>query len=133
MSRTTSLWLVTTVARLRALLGEDIDEDEQKRRFYKALLHVPWLRSGVRGAILRELGSSLREEQGRYARGHAQILRHLIKQEETRIRESGERPRGGISNAATVKVAERFGMEPETMTKQIRRRLKPKEQVRRHK
>ena len=73
------LWLEATVERLRHLLGKDIDEDEQKRRFYRILLHIGWLPSGVRGAVLRELGSSLRQEQSGYARGYAQILRHLIK------------------------------------------------------
>jgi hypothetical protein len=131
MSRPKSDWLAATITRLRLLIGKD--EDEQRRHLYKALLHIDWLPSGVRSAILRELGSGLRQEQNRYAKGHAQILRHLIKEEETQIRKSGERPRGGISNAAITKVAERFGVEPETMTRQIRRKLKPKRQIRRPK
>jgi hypothetical protein len=122
MSRTKPLWLATTAERLRRLLAEDIDEDEQKRRFYQALLHIAWLPSKVRGAILRELGSSLRQEQGRYAKGHAQVLRHLIKEEEMRIRESGERPRGGVHNAAVEEVAKRFKLDPNSMERQLRRK-----------
>jgi hypothetical protein len=122
MSRKKPLWLEATVERLRHLLGKDIDEDEQKRRFYRILLHIGWLPSGVRGAVLRELGSSLRQEQSGYARGYAQILRHMIKETEARIRKNGERPRGGVHNAAVREVAERFHLDPDSMERQLRRK-----------
>jgi hypothetical protein len=125
-------WLAASIVRLRLLIGKD--EDEQKRRFYEALLRIDWLPSRVRGVILRELGSSLRQQQQGYAKGCALIRRHQIEEAKTRLRESGERRRGGLHNPAVDEVANRLGIESESLKRQLRRTLKPeslKKQLRR--
>jgi hypothetical protein len=122
------LWLEVSVGRLRLLIGKD--EDEQKRGLYEALLHIGWLPSRFRGAILRELGSSLRQQQQGYAKGYALIRRHLIKEAKARLRKQGERRRGGIHDAAVDEVAKRFGVKPGTLKKQLQRQ---KNKQQRHK
>ena len=113
------LWLEATVVRLRLLIGQD--EADQKRRLYEALLHIDWLPSRFRGAILRELDSSLRQQQDGYAKRFALIWRHLITEAEDRMREKGERPPGGIHDAAVDEIAERFGIGFDALKKRLQR------------
>ena len=44
------------------MLMEYVDDEATQKRFYEALLKLPWLAPKVRAAIMRELGRSQREE-----------------------------------------------------------------------
>jgi hypothetical protein len=114
-------WLAATVTRLRLLIGKGADEAEQKRRFYEALLHIPWLPSRFRSAILKELGSSLRKQQRDFKRVETLALRFMINEAKARMQKQGRRERGGIHDAAVREIAQMVGMTPEALTKQLQR------------
>jgi hypothetical protein len=111
MTGNRSDWLVATVLRLRPLIGKE--EDEQRRRFYQALLRIDWLPSTVRGPILKELGTSRRQQQRDRARAQDLLWRHLI----NKAREEGR-----TRDEAIAEIAERLGIEPESVEKQLQRR-----------
>ena len=49
----------------RPVLMEYVDDEATQKRFYEALLKLPWLAPKVRNAIMWELGRSQREEDVR--------------------------------------------------------------------
>ena len=53
----------------RPVLMEYVDDEATQKRFYEALLKLPWLAPEVRNAIMRELGRSQREEDGKDREG----------------------------------------------------------------
>ena len=85
------------------------NEDERKL-FYTALLQIPWLAKGVRRAIHTELGSSPVQHQRAIKGAEIMELRELVEAAEARMRKNGERPRGGIHDAALDEVAELKGL-----------------------
>jgi len=94
------------------------NEDERKR-FYRACLQIPWLASGVRSAILRELGTSPRQYQRTFKQTENEMLREMVNEERARLR--GKRPRGGVDDAAYAKVARAEGMTVEALRKRLQR------------
>jgi hypothetical protein len=109
--------------RRAVLLVEDASEDEQKR-FYEALLTIPWLAPRVRYAVAKETGRPVHERQSDYEHGQAMALDWLIKERKKRLQ--GQRPRGGIRGKAFEEVAEEQGMQPETIKKYLQRHKRPK-------
>ena len=73
----------------RPMLMEYIDDEATQKRFYEALLKLPWLAPKVRNAIMWELGRSQREERDRAARSRAPA----------RARHYRRPDRGGITSA----------------------------------
>ena len=93
-----------------------------QKRFYEALLKLPWLAPEVRNAIMRELGRSHREEDIRIEEARTWTLRHEVSEVEARMRANGERPpRGDIHTAAVEEVAETADIKPEALMKRIQR------------
>jgi hypothetical protein len=107
------LWLEATIAQLLDLAGKDTGEDDRRRRLYEVLLRIDWLPSKVRGPILKELGASLRQQRRDDARLRVLFWRHLINKawEEGRTRDE-----------AIAEIAERVGIEPESVEKELQRR-----------
>jgi hypothetical protein len=101
-------------------MGKDTNEDERKR-FYKALLEIDWLPANLRSAILRELGSSLRKQNRGFKQGETLALRHMINEAKARMRKQGERKKGGIHDAAVAEIAEGTGFTVEALRKQLQR------------
>ena len=101
-------------------MDKHTNEDDRKR-FYKALLKIDWLPSSIRGGIQKELGSSLRKQKHDFKHGETVALRHMIKETKARLRKQGERKRGGIYDAAVAEVAERTGVTVEALKKQLQR------------
>ena len=90
----------------RPVLMEYVDDEATQKRFYEALLKLPWLAPEVRNAIMRELGRSQREEDVRTEKARTWALRHEVREVEARMRANGERPpRGDIHTAAVEEVA----------------------------
>ena len=106
----------------RPVLMEYVDDEATQKRFYEALLKLPWLAPKVRNAIMRELGRSQREEDGRIEKARTWTLRHEVNEVESRMHANGERPpRGDIHTAAVEEVAETADIKPEALMKRIQR------------
>ena len=58
----------------RPVLMEYVDDEATQKRFYEALLKLPWLAPKVRNAIMRELGGSQREEDVRIEKARTWTL-----------------------------------------------------------
>jgi len=74
----------------RPMLMEYVDDEATQKRFYEALLKLPWLAPEVRNAIMRELGRSQREEVVRTEKARTWALRHEVREVEARMRANGE-------------------------------------------
>jgi hypothetical protein len=108
------------VLRPTVFMDDDVGEDEQKR-FYKSLLKIRWLAPNVRYAVMMELGLSLREQRRQYEKGRTAALHYSVKEAKERMRKNGERPRGGIHEAAVAEIAQRQGMTAAALKKHFQR------------
>ena len=98
--------------------------DDEKKTFYKALLKISWLPPTIRRAVMNELGLSLRAQKNDFNIGWLAVVRHSIAEEKARLKNAGERPRGGIHEAAMEKVAAWQGLKVETLKKRLKNRKK---------
>ena len=73
-------------------------------------------------AVMNELGLSLRAEKNAFNQGWVIAARHSIEKEKARLKNAGERPRGGIHESAMEKVAANQGLELETLKKRLQNR-----------
>jgi hypothetical protein len=105
----------------RSILVNPNASTDELKRVYEALLEIHSLAPKIRGAIMQELGRSLRTENIRIEEGRTIALRHMIGEVEARMRSSGERPRGGIRAAAIAEVAEQAGLTVEALIQRIKR------------
>jgi hypothetical protein len=92
-----------------------------QRTVYWALLRFRWLAPKVLNAIVTELGMSVRQEKRRGAQRQAKYLQAEIAEQKRRMRENGERPQGGIHDAAVARVAKRRGRTPDALVQQLKR------------
>jgi hypothetical protein len=88
---------------------------------YAALLQIPWLSQSVRNAIVHELGMSPRVEQRRVNHIQARIFQEVIDEIKRRMRKAGERPQGGVHEAAVGKAAKVFDMSVDALKQQLAR------------
>jgi hypothetical protein len=124
----TKLWTVALVPLLarksfQIIFMARINPNKDERKlFYTALLQIDWLPDTLRSAILRELGSSLRQHKREFKRSEIVELRHLVDAAKARMRKNGERPKGGIDDAALDEVAEQQGLSSgAALKKQLQR------------
>ena len=75
----------------------------------------------LRHAIAVELGISLQRQQRDAADKKMEEVKRGIEKIKARMRSNGERPRGGIHQAALDETAERRGIDPERLAQQIKR------------
>jgi hypothetical protein len=114
-----------------------IDQDcvnEDRERFYNALLKINWLAPKIRYAILKELGLSQQEQNRQIEEAVTTTLRHMIAETQERLRRNGQRPRGGVRAQAIAEIAESQGMSVEALERRLERnvrRQRLKEQARR--
>ena len=101
-----------------------IDDNDGRRSFYEALLKIKWLPSTIRRAVMRELGQSLQKHKRSIEDARTVTLEFLVKQCKAQMRANGERPQGGIHEAAVAQVATSQGMSPEALKQRITRRKK---------
>ena len=88
------------------------------RRFYRELLKLPWLSARMRSAVKAELSGSVREHNRQVRHDVNSTLRLMINETETRLRKQRKK---GVHDAAVADIAERFGIEPETLKKRLQR------------
>jgi hypothetical protein len=104
------------------LISVEESDEAKRKRFYEALLELPWLAPRVRVAVMRTLGRSQRDAKVAYGEGMTRALKFRVDEAEARMRANGDRPpRGGFYSAAVEDVADAIGMKSETVERRIRR------------
>ena len=101
-----------------------IDDEDGRRSFYEALLKIQWLPSAIQRPVMQLLGQSLRKHKRSFEDGRTVALEFLVKERKAQMRANGERPQGGIHDAAVAQVATSRGMSPEALKQRITRRKK---------
>ena len=99
----------------------DNDRNGLRRSFYEALLKIEWLPPTIRGAVMKELGQSLQKHKNSIEDARTATLESLVEECIEQMRANGERPRGGIRDAAIAKVTARHGMSTEAYMRRISR------------
>ncbi len=97
------------------------DSEDERKRFYKGLLEIPWLPPTIRRPVMAELGLSLRKQKRGYEEGRTAALRCLIKERKECLQKQGERPRGGIHEQAIADIAREQGMTVDALKKRLQR------------
>jgi hypothetical protein len=99
-----------------------VDDAVEQKRFYEALLELPWLAPKIRVEIMRTLGCAQRAQATKIRRGATAVFKLEVNEVVARMHANGERPpRGDIRTAAIEEVAERIGMKPEALAKRLQR------------
>ena len=98
-----------------------IDDDDGRRSFYEALLKIQWLPSAIRAAVMKVLDQSLQKHKRSIEDARTVTLEFLVKECKAQMRANGERPQGGIHDAAVAQVATSQGMSPEALKQRITR------------
>jgi hypothetical protein len=101
-----------------------IDDEDGRRSFYEALLKIQWLPSEIQSAVMKLLGQTLRQHKRFLEDGRTVAVEFLLQKRKARMRAHGERPQGGIHDAAVAQVASSQGMSPEALRQRITRRKK---------
>jgi hypothetical protein len=94
---------------------------EEQQRFYRAVIDLPWLAPKVRYAVMKELRLSLREQNIRIERAWTVAFRYQIADVKQRMRRNGERPPGGVHEAALAEVAKRNKMAVDALKQRLAR------------
>jgi hypothetical protein len=110
-----------TVRQEQSALMEDIRDEAGQGYAYEVLLDIPWLAPKVRTAIMNELGRSQRAQNEAIEYARTVTLRHLVEETAARMRANGERPRGGVHEAAITTVAANAGMDAQTLKQRFKR------------
>ncbi len=93
----------------------------EQRQLYELLLEMEWLPPALRRVIMAELGLSLRDQKRRIKEAETITLRQLVKEREQAMRAQGQRPQGGVHEAAATEITERRGMKPPALKQRLRR------------
>jgi hypothetical protein len=95
------------------MLPDDGSRDERKA-FYESILAKPWLPPKVRRAVKEALDRS----EAAYSKlEFANALWTFVGAEKLVMKNNGERPRGGVHEAAVKEIAGEAGMTPATLKK----------------
>lgn len=94
----------------RPVLMPYANDAVEQKRFYEALLELPWLAPSIRRLVLKQLGRSQRAENVEYERGRTLAMRAMINERKAAMKKKGERPRGGIHEAAIAAIANEQGL-----------------------
>jgi hypothetical protein len=90
--------------------------------FHQVLLQLPWLSPQMRRAIKVELSGGVREYERQLKHSETQVLRWLVNEAKARMRKNGERPKGGIHDAAIDEVSDQVGKRSgDALRKQLQR------------
>ena len=96
---------------------------EERKLFYEALLQLKWIAPKVRYAVMYELSRDLRKEKTQINRAVTITMQIEVAEVEASMRKNEERPSKGttIRGAAIDEVAERHGLDFDTLKKQFER------------
>jgi hypothetical protein len=98
---------------------------------YWALLEIQWFPPGARSALAAKLGLPLQKHNTKIQDAQTVTWFLMLTEIKTRMRENGERPRGGIDAAALTELAEETGEEVSTITQAFYRFSHPEQEQRR--
>ena len=107
------------------LVSYQEDTEDNRNAFYAALLEIPWLAPKVRNAIVRELGRSPREEDVGIERARNLTMRMMINERKELMRKNGDRPRGGVHEAAVAAIAHEQGLSVSALKWRLRGLKRP--------
>jgi hypothetical protein len=102
------------------LIANDATADEQ-RRLYETLREMKWLPPKARSAFQQALGSTLRKQKFDDEARRIMFLLHRVNKVKERIKKDGQRPKGGIHEAAHEEVAAGEGITVAALKKQLQR------------
>ena len=89
---------------------------------YEALLELTWLAPGIRRAVMKALGRSLRAQKVGVEYARTATLKVMVDEAVARMLINSEKPpKGDIRTAAVEEVAERAGIEAEALKKRLQR------------
>jgi hypothetical protein len=103
------------------LITIDTADEAEQRRVYEALLELRWITPEIRRAVLHALGRSPQAQNASRGRGQTWALRHLVDEVEGRMRANGPEPYGGYRTCALQEVAQKIGMNPQTLQQRFNR------------
>jgi hypothetical protein len=72
-----------------------VDNPAKRKRFYEALIELPWLAPEVRVAVMRTLHRSQRYAEVQYRKGATAVYKLEVDETAARMRANGERPPRG--------------------------------------
>ena len=90
-------------------------------RFHRELIHMPWLSPRMRCAIKEETCGSVSQYNRQVKHVETLALRVQVDAVKARMRKNGERPNGGIEDAARDEVAEQ--QDPPTSGDALKKRF----------
>jgi hypothetical protein len=88
----------------------------ERATFYETILGLPWLPSGVRAAVMQELGLSLRKQNERDEEARTEMLRFVFEWYKKELQQIKTQPRGEAAMEYTASIG---GMTPETLKKRF--------------
>ena len=98
-------------------MSQDVKTADRKR-FYEALLNIPWLAPEIRRAVMKQLGRSPHAENAAEAAGWKLMMEHMIGEVEAEVhKKTGKRSRGAVID----RIADRTGVSSETLRKRLQR------------
>ena len=103
----------------------DAKSEEERKRFYEALLEIEWLARDVRNAVMWALGRSPQKAQKDYRDGRTIALQHRV--DELTFKDEQGRPVRGSKTFSMKEVAEYAGITDVDTLKRRFTRLKGKQ------
>src|SRR5262245_33984951 len=73
----------------RPVLMRYVDNPADRKRFYEALLELPWLAPRVRVAVMRSLGRRQRDAEVEYRKGATAVYKLEVDETAARMRANG--------------------------------------------
>jgi hypothetical protein len=99
----------------------DHAKPDEQRRFLEKLSRLKWLSPQLRGAVLKELGGSLRGQNREIRHAVGMTLRLMIQERKAELVKRKARPRGGCYEQAVEDVAAGQGMTVAALKKRLLR------------
>lgn len=93
----------------------------EQRQLYELLLEMEWLPPALRRVIMAELNLSPRHQNRRIEEARTTTLRFLIEERKQAMRAQGQRPRGGVHEAAVAEIADQQSMTVPALKQRLRR------------
>jgi hypothetical protein len=105
----------------QAVVMKNTNTTAEQRQLYELLLEMEWLPPALRRVIMAQLKLSLRDQNRLIEEARTATLRFLIEERKQAMRAQGQRPRGGVREAALAEIAKKQGMEPTALKQRLRR------------
>lgn len=105
----------------QAVVMKNTNTTAEQRQLYELLLEMEWLPPALRRVIMAELNLSPRHQNRRIEEARTTTLRFLIEERKQAMRAQGQRPRGGVHEAAVAEIADQQSMTVPALKQRLRR------------